>query len=144
MIYWRAGPIKFIFISRNVPFLLVFKMEALYGIPFHVLEVPNLKLKKPGWVKPPSAMVVFAFVLLSYFLVTGGKLWYSISRQCFVKRRNGLQKKNSIQRSKFSLLTSHSTIRLFFSYTARLKIAVVFFAGLLNLKSTTMWVIFIY
>ena len=48
-------------------------MEALYGIPFHVLEVPNLKLKKPGWVKPPSAMVVFAFVLLSYFLVTGGK-----------------------------------------------------------------------
>ena len=48
-------------------------MEALYGIPFHVLEVPNLKLKKPGWVKAPSAMVVFAFVLLSYFLVTGGK-----------------------------------------------------------------------
>lgn len=48
-------------------------MEALYAIPFHVLEVPNLKLKKPGWVKAPSAMVVFAFVLLSYFLVTGGK-----------------------------------------------------------------------
>ena len=48
-------------------------MEALYGLPFHILEVPNLKLRKPGWVKPPSAMVVFAFVLLSYFLVTGGK-----------------------------------------------------------------------
>ena len=48
-------------------------MEALYAIPFHVLEVPNLKLKKPGWVKAPSAMVVFVFVLLSYFLVTGGK-----------------------------------------------------------------------
>ena len=48
-------------------------MEALYGLPFHVLAVPNLKLKKPGWLKAPSAMVVFAFVLLSYFLVTGGK-----------------------------------------------------------------------
>ena len=54
-------------------------MEALYGIPFHVLEVPNLKLKKPGWVKAPSAMVVFAFVLLSYFLVTGGKFKVSSS-----------------------------------------------------------------
>ena len=54
-------------------------------------------------------------------------------------------KKNTpcMQRSKFSLLTSHSMIRLFFSYTARLKIAVVFFAGLLNFKSTAMWVIFI-
>ncbi|KAJ7333560.1 hypothetical protein OS493_017098 [Desmophyllum pertusum] len=50
-------------------------MEALYGIPFHILEVPNLKLKKPGWVKPPSAMVVFAFVLVSYFLVTGGIIY---------------------------------------------------------------------
>lgn len=55
-------------------------MEALYGIPFHVLEVPNLKLKKPGWVKPPSAMVVFAFVLLSYFLVTGGKPVFIFSK----------------------------------------------------------------
>lgn len=48
-------------------------MEALVGIPFNVLEIPNLKLKKPSWIKPPSAMVVFALVLLSYFLVTGGK-----------------------------------------------------------------------
>lgn len=28
-----------------------------------------------GWVKAPSAMVVFAFVLLSYFLVTGGIIY---------------------------------------------------------------------
>ena len=69
-IYWTAGPIIFLDIST---FLSLSKMEALYAIPFHVLEVPNLKLKKPGWVKAPSAMVVFAFVLLSYFLVTGGK-----------------------------------------------------------------------
>ena len=47
-------------------------MEALYSIPFAVLELPNIKLKKPSWLKQPSAMVVFAFVLLSYFLVTGG------------------------------------------------------------------------
>ena len=81
-------------ICHSVPFLFVFKMEALYGIPFHILEVPNLKLKKPGWLKPPSAMVVFAFVLLSYFLVTGGKLWHSIPRQCNVSspERNGLKK----------------------------------------------------
>jgi len=65
-------------------------MEALYGIPFHILEVPNLKLKKPGWVKPPSAMVVFAFVLLSYFLVTGGKLGYSIPQQCLISRKKGV------------------------------------------------------
>lgn len=73
MITYSVGPIKFVFIPIYLLFFL-FKMEALYGIPFHILEVPNLKLKKPGWVKPPSAMVVFAFVLLSYFLVTGGKL----------------------------------------------------------------------
>ncbi|KAK7504397.1 hypothetical protein BaRGS_00004263 [Batillaria attramentaria] len=50
-------------------------MEALYSIPFTVLECPNLKLKKPSWLKQPSAMVVFTFVLLSYFLVTGGIIY---------------------------------------------------------------------
>jgi len=54
---------------------LLFKMEALYNIPFNFLEIPNLKVRKPGWVKPPSAMVVFSFVLLSYFLVTGGIIY---------------------------------------------------------------------
>lgn len=47
-------------------------MEALYNIPFLVLEVPNLKIKRPSWFQQPSAMVMFALVLLSYFLVTGG------------------------------------------------------------------------
>ena len=47
-------------------------MEKLYSIPFTLLECPNLKLKKPTWVKQPSAMTMFAIVLLSYFLVTGG------------------------------------------------------------------------
>ncbi|PVD22408.1 hypothetical protein C0Q70_18220 [Pomacea canaliculata] len=50
-------------------------MEALYSVPFTVLECPNLKLKKPSWVKKPSSMVVFAFVLISYFLVTGGIIY---------------------------------------------------------------------
>ena len=48
-------------------------MESVYNVPFLLLECPHLKLKKPSWVKQPSAMTMFALVLLSYFLVTGGK-----------------------------------------------------------------------
>lgn len=48
-------------------------MEILYNLPFTVLEIPNLKIKRPSWFQQPSAMAVFAVVLLSYFLVTGGK-----------------------------------------------------------------------
>lgn len=47
-------------------------MESLYNLPFSVLEVPNLKIKRPSWFHQPSAMTVFALVLLSYFMVTGG------------------------------------------------------------------------
>merc|ERR550519_2853229 len=50
-------------------------MDALYAIPFEVLEIPHLRIRKPGWVRVPSAMVVFAAVLLSYFLVTGGIIY---------------------------------------------------------------------
>eukprot|EP00795_Rhopilema_esculentum_P005048 gene5048-160_t len=50
-------------------------MEALYSLPFQVLELPNLKLRKPTWIKAPSAMAVFSIVLLSYFLVTGGIIY---------------------------------------------------------------------
>ncbi|CAD5123820.1 DgyrCDS12129 [Dimorphilus gyrociliatus] len=50
-------------------------MEQLYGIPFNFLECPNLKLKKPSWVKAPSPMTVFGLVLFSYFLVTGGIIY---------------------------------------------------------------------
>ncbi|KAJ8892098.1 hypothetical protein PR048_004678, partial [Dryococelus australis] len=50
-------------------------MEFLYRIPFCVLEVPNLKIKRPSWFQQPSAMVMFALVLLSYFLVTGGVIY---------------------------------------------------------------------
>lgn len=48
-------------------------MEALYRLPFAVLECPNIKLKRPSWVHMPSAMTVYALVVVSYFLITGGE-----------------------------------------------------------------------
>lgn len=50
-------------------------METLYSVPFMILEVPNLKIKRPSWLKQPSAMVMFSLILLSYFLVTGGIIY---------------------------------------------------------------------
>ena len=50
-------------------------MEAIYSLPFFVLEVPHLRLKKPSFIKAPSAMVTFGFILASYFLVTGGIIY---------------------------------------------------------------------
>ena len=50
-------------------------MESLYRVPFLVLECPNLKLKKPPWVHMPSAMTVYALVVVSYFLITGGIIY---------------------------------------------------------------------
>merc|ERR1739842_219108 len=50
-------------------------MDALYSVPFLVLECPQLKIKRPSWLQQPSPMTVFAFVLLSYFLVTGGIIY---------------------------------------------------------------------
>lgn len=47
-------------------------LEAVYNIPFLLLEVPNLKIKQPTWIHMPSAMTMFSLVLFSYFLVTGG------------------------------------------------------------------------
>lgn len=51
-------------------------MEYLYRVlPYSVLEVPALKLRKPWFIKAPSSTVVYSFVLLSYFLVTGGIIY---------------------------------------------------------------------
>ncbi|XP_066914597.1 oligosaccharyltransferase complex subunit ostc-like [Clytia hemisphaerica] len=50
-------------------------MEFFFTLPFQFLEPPNLKIKKPTWIKAPSAMFVFSCVLLSYFLVTGGIIY---------------------------------------------------------------------
>lgn len=48
-------------------------MECLFNSLFQVLECPNIKIKKPSWLKQPAPMTVFAFLLVTYFLVTGGK-----------------------------------------------------------------------
>jgi hypothetical protein len=47
------------------------RMDILLRPLFSVLNVPELKLKKPGWIRQPAPYTVFALVLLSYFLVTG-------------------------------------------------------------------------
>jgi hypothetical protein len=49
-------------------------MELFFKSVYSVLECPNIRLKKPSWLKQPSAMTVFVFLLLTYFLVTGGIL----------------------------------------------------------------------
>lgn len=50
-------------------------MECIFKSLFQVVECPNLKLKKPSWLKQPSSMSVFAFLLVTYFLVTGGVIY---------------------------------------------------------------------
>nr|CAG4645911.1 EOG090X0H7R [Lynceus sp. MCZ IZ 141354] len=50
-------------------------MDTLFQGLYSVLEVPNLKIKRPSWIQQPSAMTVFSLVLLSYFLVTGGIIY---------------------------------------------------------------------
>lgn len=48
-------------------------LEMFYSLPFKVLEQPHLKLKKPNFIRMPSAMTVFGIAMVSYFLVTGGE-----------------------------------------------------------------------
>ncbi|CAG9825264.1 unnamed protein product [Phaedon cochleariae] len=50
-------------------------MEQFFTLPFAVLEIPHMRLKKPSWLKQPSAMMMFSIVLVSYFLVTGGIIY---------------------------------------------------------------------
>lgn len=84
-------------LQRYVSFVALFKMEAIYNVPFQILEIPNLRLKKPTWLRVPSAMAVFAVILLSYFLVTGGMYNFRDCPRkfdCFVKigsRPKGLE-----------------------------------------------------
>ncbi|KAH8403163.1 hypothetical protein KR222_006249 [Zaprionus bogoriensis] len=47
-------------------------IEAFYNLPFHILVPPNIKVRRFS-IPMPSPMAVFSVVLLSYFLVTGGK-----------------------------------------------------------------------
>ncbi|CAF0840212.1 unnamed protein product [Brachionus calyciflorus] len=50
-------------------------MECAFKSLYQVLECPNLKLKRPTWLRQPSAMTVFFCLLGSYFLVTGGVIY---------------------------------------------------------------------
>jgi len=50
-------------------------MELIFNVPFTLLAVPNLKIRKPSWLVQPSAMVVFSLALFSYFLVTAGVIY---------------------------------------------------------------------
>ncbi|XP_023327770.1 oligosaccharyltransferase complex subunit ostc-like [Eurytemora carolleeae] len=50
-------------------------MDIILQPIFTVLKVPELKLKRPSWIHTPAPYTVFAFVLLSYFLVTGGIIY---------------------------------------------------------------------
>ena len=50
-------------------------MEIILRPIFNVLTVPDLKIKKPSWIAMPSPWTIFAFILLSYFLVTGGIIY---------------------------------------------------------------------
>ena len=50
-------------------------METLVSLPFRVLEIPPMRLKKPAFLALPSAMMVFGLVMISYFLVLGGVIY---------------------------------------------------------------------
>ncbi len=58
-------------------------MECVFRSLFSILECPNLKLKRPSWIQRPSSMSVFAFLLITYFLVTGGKVFFSVYKTDF-------------------------------------------------------------
>ena len=51
------------------------RMETLIGLPFKVLEIPPMRLKKPNFISMPSAMMVYGMILVSYFLVLGGVIY---------------------------------------------------------------------
>ncbi|KAL5112071.1 Oligosaccharyltransferase complex subunit ostc [Taenia crassiceps] len=46
-------------------------MDCVLRSIFAILECPKIRVKKISWVQLPSRMTVFAFVLSTYFLVTG-------------------------------------------------------------------------
>merc|ERR1711879_473142 len=50
-------------------------MEALLKPVFSVLSVPDVKIRRPGWLKMPTANQTLFFILVSYFLVTGGIIY---------------------------------------------------------------------
>ncbi len=50
-------------------------MDVLVRPVFALLNPPEVKLRRPSWVQQPSSTQMLCFVLLSYFLVTGGLIY---------------------------------------------------------------------
>jgi len=50
-------------------------MDVILRPIFGVLQVPDLKIKKPTWIQQPTANQTLFFILVSYFLVTGGVIY---------------------------------------------------------------------
>merc|ERR1711992_42771 len=50
-------------------------MDVILRPLFNVLQVPDLKLKKPSWIQQPTANQTLFFIVVSYFLVTGGVIY---------------------------------------------------------------------
>ncbi|MFH4977689.1 hypothetical protein AB6A40_004398 [Gnathostoma spinigerum] len=51
-------------------------MESLVrGLFFSIIDPPNIRISRPRWLEMPSPMKVFAFIMVTYFLVTGGVIY---------------------------------------------------------------------
>ena len=50
-------------------------MDFILRPLFGVLQIPDFKLKKPTWIQQPTANQTLFFILISYFLVTGGVIY---------------------------------------------------------------------
>ena len=50
-------------------------MDVILRPIFGVFQVPDLKIKKPTWIQQPTANQTLFFILVSYFLVTGGVIY---------------------------------------------------------------------
>lgn len=48
-------------------------LQSFYELPFHLLVPPNLKLRFQ--LPKPSPFFIFSWILVSYFLVTGGIIY---------------------------------------------------------------------
>ena len=61
-----------VFYFVNLSYTLSFSFQPTV---FSLLAIPDLKFKRPSWLVQPSANTVLFFVLVSYFLVTGGLIY---------------------------------------------------------------------
>jgi len=50
-------------------------MDVILKPVFSLLSVPDVKIRRPAWLGMPTANQTLFFVLVSYFLVTGGIIY---------------------------------------------------------------------